>query len=188
MTDRPQYEPRWTRLVNGILVTIGFAVIVVWCARSFGRSLVFAFVINWILMAWAITLGRVLQSRSGAWDGLSIQLPASYYAIRAFEKEGRIYEHLGVRWYRRLLRPMLWSVKPALLRSHPDARETMVRATQNPEAGHLLIFVVILGITFWALVYGWWVTAVWLLLFNLLHNGYPMMSMRQLRARLDQRR
>ncbi len=138
-------------------------------------------------MAWAITLGRVLQSVSGAWDGLSIQLPASYYATRPFETGGRVYDYLGVRWYRRLLRPVLWSMNPALLRSQRDARETMIRATYNPEAGHLLIFVVIFGITWWALFSGWWATVIWLMLFNLLHNGYPMLSMRQLRARLDRR-
>jgi hypothetical protein len=61
----------------------------------------------------------------------------------------------------------------------------MIRATQNPEAGHLIIFVVIAGITVWTLVSGWWDTAAWLLLFNVLHNGYPVLSVRQLRARLD---
>jgi len=63
----------------------------------------------------------------------------------------------------------------------------MIRATQNPEAGHLVIFVVIVGITLWALASGWWDTAAWLLLFNLLHNGYPVLSVRQVRARLHRR-
>jgi hypothetical protein len=63
----------------------------------------------------------------------------------------------------------------------------MIRATRDPEAGHLIIFVVIIGIMFWALVSGWWDTVVWLLLFNLLHNGYPVLSMRQVRARLVRR-
>jgi hypothetical protein len=67
----------WMRIANVILVTIGFAAVVTWSARTFGRSMAFAFGINWILMTCAITLGRLLQSRSGAWDGLSIQLPAS---------------------------------------------------------------------------------------------------------------
>ena len=61
----------------------------------------------------------------------------------------------------------------------------MIRATQDPEAGHLVIFVVISGITVWTLVSGWWNAAGWLLLFNVLHNGYPVLSMRQFRARLD---
>ena len=178
---------RWKQRAAATLVTISFSVLVAWCIRSFGRSVVFAFVINWILMAWAIMLGRILQSAEGAWDGLSTQLPASYYATRSFEEDGRLYDYLGMRWYRRLLRPMLWSVKPTRLRSDSDARETMIRATYNPEAGHLLIFIVIIGITFWALASGWWASVAWLLFFNLLHNVYPILSMREVRARLNRR-
>src|SRR4029453_4983557 len=168
MTDRPQHDVRWTPIVSAALITISFAIIVVWSARS-GRTVGFAFGVNWILAAWAISLGRVLQSRSGAWGRVSVRLPASYYATRPFEKRGRIYDYLGVRWYQRLLRRVLWSMNPALLRSQPGARQKMIRGTQDPEAGHLVIFVVIMGITLWALLSGWWDTAAWLLLFNLLH-------------------
>ena len=43
----------------------------------------------------------------------------------------------------------------------------------------------ILGITLWPLISGWWNTVAWLLLFNVLHNAYPVWSLRQVRARLD---
>jgi len=185
MTDPPPPVSRWLQFALATLVTIGFAVIVVWLVRSYGRTVGFAFGVNWILMVWAILLGRVLESPSGAWNGLSIRLPEGYYATRPFEKRGRVYDRLGVRWYQRLFRTWLWRVSPALLRSQPGARETMVRATRDPEAGHLAIFAAIMGITLWALVAGWWGAVAWLLLFNLLHNGYPVLSMRQIRARLD---
>jgi hypothetical protein len=180
-------DARPPQRVIGTLGTLGVAIMVAWLARSYGRTLVFAFGINWILIAWAIWLSRVLESRSGAWDGVSLLLPARYYAMRPFERGGRVYDYLGVRWYRRLLRRWLWSVNPALLRSHGDARQTMIRATRSPEAGHLLIFAVIIVITLWALVSGWWDAVAWLLVFNLLHNAYPVLSLRQVRARLDRR-
>jgi hypothetical protein len=107
VTDRPQHDARWTRFVSGTLITISFAAVVVWSARSYGRTLGFGFGVNWILMAWAILLGRVLQSQSGSWDGLSLRLPACHYVTRPFEKGGRVYDYLGVRWYQRLLRPWL---------------------------------------------------------------------------------
>lgn len=187
MTDRSQHESQWAPFVSGTLITIGFAVLLIWLARTYGSTVRFAFGVNWILMVWAISLGRVLESRSGAWDGLSVRLPASYYATRSFEKGGRVYDYFGVGWYRRLLRPVLWSLNPALLRSQQDGRQTMIRATKDPEAGHVIIFVVIIGITLWALVAGWWDTAAWLLLFNVLHNLYPVLSVRQIRARLQRR-
>jgi hypothetical protein len=173
--------------VNGTLVTIGFALVLVWATQRYGRTVAFAFGINWVLIAWAIWLSRILESQSGAWDGLTVRLPAAYYAMRPFEKGGRVYDYLGVRWYQRLLRPVLWSVNPALLRSQRSARLTLIRATHDPEAGHLVIFVLIFGITLWALACAWWDTAAWLLLFNLLHNGYPVLSLRQIRARLHRR-
>jgi hypothetical protein len=61
----------------------------------------------------------------------------------------------------------------------------MIEHTKDAETGHLFILLVITGITVWALASGWWGAAGWLLLFNLLHNGYPVLSMRQLRARLN---
>jgi hypothetical protein len=170
--------------VTGTLITIVFAGVIVWGARSYGRTVGFAFGVNWILMAWAISLGRVLEFPKGRRNGLSIRLPEGYYATRSFEKGGRVYDYLGVRGYRRLFSRWLWSVKPGLLRSQPGARQALIRATRDPEAGHLIIFVAIVGITLWALARGWWDAVAWLLLFNLLHNGYPVMSMRQIRARL----
>ena len=172
-----------------MLITAGFAAGVTvglkWAMRGYGRTVVFAFVLNWMLIGWAIGLSQVLESRRGAWDGIAVRLPASWYALRPFEKSGRAYMWLGVGWYRRLLRPVLWSVKPARLRSERDGRQILLRVTRDPEAGHLVIFVVISGVTTWALVHRWWAGASWLMLFNILHNAYPVMSLRQIRARLE---
>jgi hypothetical protein len=154
---------------------VTFGVAVVWGARAYGRSIVFAFGVHWVLMMWAIMFASNVAP---------LRLPARYYVTRPFEKGGRVYDLLGVRWYRRALRPMLWSVNPGLLRSQPAARETTIERTKDAETGHLVIFFVVTALTVWALASGWWDTAGWLLLFNLLHNGYPVLSMRQLRARL----
>jgi hypothetical protein len=169
-------KPAWIRWLTGTALTVTFAVAVVWGARAYGRSVVFAFGVNWVLMMWAIIFAA---------NVVPLRLPAQYYATRPFEKAGRLYDFLGVSRYRRVLRPVLWSVSPALLRSQPASRETMIEHTKDAETGHLFIFLVITGITAWALASGWWDAAGWLLLFNLLHNGFPVLSMRQLRARLN---
>ena len=176
MADRSPYKAAWIRWLTGISLTVTCAVAVVWGARAFGRSIVFAFGINWVLMMWAIMFASSV---------VPLRLPAQYYATRPFEKAGRLYDRLGVRWYRRALRRFLWSANPTLLRSQPAARETMIERTKDAETGHLFILLIITGITVWALSSGWWDAAGWLSLFNLLHNGYPVLSMRQLRARLN---
>ncbi len=178
MAAQPQHKPAWIRWLTGIALTVGFAVAVVWGARAYGRSIVFAFGINWVLMMWAIMFAS---------NVVPLRLPLRYYATRPFEQGGRVYDLLGLRWYRRAMRPVLWSVNPANIRSQPEARETMIEGTKDAETGHLCIFLAITAITVWALASGWWDTAGWLVLFNLLHNGYPVLSMRQLRARLTRR-
>jgi hypothetical protein len=175
MADQTRHQA-WARVLTGTALIISFAVTLVWGTRAYGRSIVFAFAINWVLILWAILFASTV---------VRLRLPAQYYATRPFEKVRRVYALLGVRWYRRTLRPLLWSVNPTLLRSHPSARETMIEGTNDAETGHLFILVVITAITIWALASGWWDTAGWLLFFNLLHNGYPVLSMRQLRARLN---
>ena len=189
MTELARYRARWTPFVWATVITAGFAAGTTmglkWATRGYGRTVVFAFVLNWMLIGWAIGLSQVLESRRDAWDGIAVRLPASWYALRPFEKSGRLYKWLGVGWYRRLLRPVLWSVKPARLRSERDGRQTLLRATRDPEAGHLIIFVVIFGITIWALVRRWFDGAAWLMVFNILHNAYPVVSLRQIRARLE---
>jgi hypothetical protein len=60
----------------------------------------------------------------------------------------------------------------------------MIEGTKDAETGHLLILLLITGMAVWALASGGWDSAGWLMLFNVLHNGYPVLSMRQLRARL----
>jgi hypothetical protein len=176
MASQPRDKPTWIRTLLGIALTATFAAAVVWGARVYGRSIVFAFGVNWVLITWAIMFAS---------NVVRLRLPARYYAIRPFEKAGRVYDVLGVRWYRRALRSVLWTVNPALLRTKPSERETMIEGTKDAETGHLFIFVAITGLTVWALASGWWDAASWLLLFNLLHNGYPVLSMRQLRARLN---
>jgi hypothetical protein len=93
--------------------TIGVALLVRSSARSYGRTVAFAFGVNWILIVWAIWLGGVLESRRGAWDGISSR------------------------------------------------------------AEHLVIFVVILGITRWAFLSREWNAVASLLLFNVSHNAFP---------------
>lgn len=191
MSGRSRHDARWAPFVWATLITAGFVVGITvglkWAMRGYGRTVIFTFALNWMLIGWAIGLSQLLESRRGAWDGIAVRLPASWYELRPFEKSGRSYTWLGVGWYRRLFRPVLWSVKPARLRSERDGRQILLRATRDPEAGHLVIFVVILGITIWALVRRWWDGAAWLMLFNILHNAYPVLSLRQIRARLERR-
>src|SRR5678815_5115398 len=54
MADQPRHKAAWIRWLTGTALTVAFTVAVVWGARAWGRSIVFAFGVNWVLMVWAI--------------------------------------------------------------------------------------------------------------------------------------
>ena len=100
MSERYAQKAAWIRWLTGASLTVTFAGAVVWGARAYGRSIVFAFGVNWVLMMWAIMFAS---------NVVPLRLPAHYYATRRFERAGRVYGLLGVGWYRRALRPVLSS-------------------------------------------------------------------------------
>lgn len=167
-------------------VTIGMAALMAWSRRVFGaRSARFAFLVVWLPLAWFALLGRVLVGRP------VLRLPAQVHALRAFERDGRVYELLGVRVAKGLLRrgPLAVFAPDLHLPAEPtpatvaDLDERMRQA----EALHEILLVVTLAVVVNAATRGWWGAAGWTLLFNVLANGYPAMLQRYNRARLAQR-
>ena len=167
-------------------VTIGMAALAAWSRRAFGaRSARFAFLVVWLPLAWFALLGRALAGRP------VLRLPAQVHALRAFERDGRVYELLGVRVAKSLLRrrPLAVFAPDLHLPAEPtpatvaDLDERMRQA----EALHEILLVVTLAVVVNAATRGWWGAAGWTLLFNVLANGYPAMLQRYNRALLAQR-
>ena len=167
-------------------VTIGMAALAAWSRRAFGaRSARFAFLVVWLPLAWFALLGRALAGRP------VLRLPAQVHALRAFEREGRVYELLGVRVAKSLLRrrPLAVFAPDLHLPAEPtpatvaDLDERMRQA----EALHEILLVVTLTVVANAATRGWWGAAGWTMLFNVLANGYPAMLQRYNRALLAQR-
>jgi hypothetical protein len=174
-------------IIKRILVIASTSVVVVylvgWSAEAFGvRSPLFAFLANWLVMAWGAITGQV-------WELL---LPAGYYRLRAFESDGGVYEYLGIRWFKKLVRHGPLTVFAPTLRSKRKITElpraeliTLQREMCKTETGHLAIGLVAALMAGYALLRGWWDAAGWLLLFNILINAYPVMLQRYNRARLQ---
>ena len=167
-------------------VTIGMAALAAWSRRAFGaRSARFAFLVVWLPLAWFALLGRALAGRP------VLRLPAQVHALRAFERDGRVYELLGVRMAKSLLRrrPLAVFAPDLHLPAEPtpatvaDLDERMRQA----EALHEILLVVTLTVVANAATRGWWGAAGWTMLFNVLANGYPAMLQRYNRALLAQR-
>jgi hypothetical protein len=167
-------------LAVGATATAGAAV--VWMLESLDpRSAWFAFLAVWLPMAWLGTLSRVVRPR----------LPESYHRLRRFERDGRVYELVGVRLAKRLLRRGPLSVfNPDLHLPAERSPERVARLEQrmrDAEASHLILLLALLAVSAHAAARGWWGAAAWTLLFNVAINGYPVMLQRYNRALLTRR-
>ncbi|MEZ5269811.1 MAG: hypothetical protein R2789_15000 [Microthrixaceae bacterium] len=134
----------------------------------------------WLPMAWLGTISRLV----------TLRLPEAGSSC-AFG-DGRLYERLGVRLIKRLLRRGPFAVfNPGLHLPAGTPQRTWGPGTENaggagpshsiPVRGHVRCVRCI-----WAAA-GWWSAAGWIALFNVLVNGYPVMLQRYNRALLHQR-
>ena len=57
---------------------------------------------------------------------------------------------------------------------------------RKAETGHMLIFLVMLFFIVYALFNGWFDAVGWILLFNIIINGYPIMLQRYNRIKLQE--
>jgi hypothetical protein len=170
---------RACRLLFVAAATAVAARLLVWGARRFGaRSATFAFLVVWAPMAWLGTVSRVVQPR----------LPGSYHELRDVERDGALYEMLGVKVFKRLLRRGPLAVfNPELHLPTERSPERLARLDQkmrDAEASHGILLVATFGVAVHAAVRGWWASAGLILLFDALMNGYPVMLQRYNRALL----
>jgi hypothetical protein len=144
-------------------------------------SAAFAFVVVWVPMAWLGTVGRVVRPR----------LPSGWHELRHVERDPRLYERLGVKGVKRLLRRgPLAAFNPGLHlppERSPQHLAELEQRMKDAEASHLILLVATLGVVVNAAARGWWLAAGLTLLFDVLVNGYPVMLQRYNRARLQAR-
>lgn len=167
--------------VMGFATLVGGALLS-WGRRRFGTdSPIFSFLAVWVPMTWLGTVSRVAQPR----------LPDSYHELRDFERDGRVYELLGVRKAKQLLRRGPFAVfNPGLhlpAERTPERLAHLEQKMEDAEASHAILFVATFGVVIRAASRRRWPAAALTLIFDALFNGYPVMLQRYNRALLHRR-
>lgn len=119
-------------------------------------------------------------------------LPERYYQTRNFELSGRLYELLGIHFFKRLV-PNGDYINRINRRSDPGYRVIRNKAsllefessTRLAERCHLVSLLMVLPSTIYAVALGWNQFALLLLLPNILVHLYPVLLQRYTRARID---
>jgi hypothetical protein len=165
----------------GSAATLAAIYLILWSIDSFGWDNPFlAFLINWLMMSWVAIVGQLVN----------FVLPPGYYEIRAIERTGKLYERLGIRLFKKFVRRGPLSVFNPGLR-FPKERTTpalhhLEREMRKAETAHVFIFVLVLIFSGYALIKGGPAAMGWMLGFNILINGYPVMLQRYNRIKLQE--
>jgi len=162
------------------IATIFAGYLIFWSLDAFGfRSPIFAFLVNWLAMSWVAFAGQAIN----------FSFPSGYYDIRAFEGTGQLYERLGIRLFKCLVRRGPLSIFSPTLRFPEEKTVTALlhldHEMRKAETGHVLIFILILLFAGYALFRGWLDALAWLMAFNLIINLYPIMLQRYNRIKLQ---
>jgi len=163
------------------VATIAAIFLIIWSLDAFGfRSPIFAFLVNWLAMSWVAFVGQAVN----------FAFPSSYHDIQAFEGSGQVYERLGIRLFKKLVRRGPLSIFSRTLRFPKVKTVSALRyldsEMRKAESGHVIIFMLMLAFIAYALLSGWFDAAGWMLLFNVIINGYPIMLQRYNRIKLQE--
>ncbi len=118
---------------------------------------------------------------------LKPKLASSYYNTKKWEKEGMIYQFLGVSFFRKILVWIGWeklSKKANPVKKNIDSLLHLEYGTRQSEFGHLIIFFIVLAINIFVAIKFGFVKSLWLLILNLILNFYPIIVQRYNRPRL----
>ncbi len=115
-------------------------------------------------------------------------LPKLYYEVRNPEFLNFIYDIMGVRYFRVMLMIAFWGRKKNRLKYFDGTKkglENFIFQTKQSEFGHLSAFVSIIIISVVLLFHEYYQLVVFLTIFNVIGNFYPIILQRKHRIRIE---
>jgi len=163
-------------LVLIAITTIGAMVALVRYIRMDGFS--FAWILNFMLMLFVGLFTPALKS----------QLSSSYFNEKDWEQRGKIYERLGVNFFRKLLVWIGWEKvirKAYPLEKNTGALVNLHYQTKKSELDHLIILIIALGFQIFVTVKFGFMKSMSLLILNVILHVYPIFLQRYNRPRIQ---
>lgn len=141
------------------------------------ESASFAVALNFVLMLCMLLFTDALKS----------PLASAYYDEKPWERKGKLYESLGIHFFRKILVWIGWeklNKKAKPVEKNVKALAHLHLETKKSEFNHLVILFIVLGFNvFVAFKFGP-IKSLWLLATNVLLNLYPILLQRYNRPRI----
>ena len=142
------------------------------------KGFAFAWALNFLLMACVLAFTETLKS----------PLSSPYYNDKAWEQKGKLYESLGINFFRKLLVWIGWeslNKKSNPVEKNAKALVHLHYRTKQSELGHVIIFTIVIGLNIFVAFKIGILQSLWLLLLNIVLNLYPVLLQRYNRPRID---
>ena len=115
-------------------------------------------------------------------------LPASYYSIKYPELLNKMYQILGVHYFRKVLMVVFWGQKKNRAKYFDGSKgglQNLIYQTKQSEFGHLGASIAIAGLSILLLAKGYWLIFGFMTLINIIGNIYPVILQRKHRLRIE---
>ena len=168
--------PRILRLILIVFATIALTYGLVLYVGV--RGFLFAWTLNMMLMMCVFLFTETLKSG----------FLSTYYYEKTWEVKGKVYENLGINYFRKLLVLLGWekfNKKSNPVNNSTEALLHLHYRTMQSELGHIIILFIVLGFSMYVAFKFGIVASLWLLTLNILMNLYPIFLQRYNRPRLN---
>lgn len=157
-----------------IIVTIAMIYALIYYVGM--QGFLFAWIPNLMLMMCAFHFTETLKS----------QFTSTYYKEKKWENRGKVYELLGINFFRKLLLWIGWeklNKKANPIEKNTKSLSHLLYRTKQSELGHIIIFIIVLGFTMFVALEHGIRESLWLLVLNILLNLFPIFLQRYNRPR-----
>ena len=142
------------------------------------QGFLFAWTLNFMLMAGTFAFTETLKS----------PFASPYYNEKAWERRGKTYESFGIHFFRKVLVWTGWeklNKKANPIEKNTKALLHLHYKTKQSEFGHILILIIVLGVTIYVAFAFGILQSLWLLALNIVLNLYPILLQRYNRPRIE---
>ena len=160
-----------------VLMTTGGVILFILFQFISMSSLPYCIILNLLLIIWMSIVETLLIP----------ELKSSYFNSHPIEMKGKIYKYIGVHYFRKLLVLIGWEKsrkKENPIRKSLILLEYYEYRTRTSEFGHTIIAIIILFISIYVCIAYSYNDIVWLTVFNIFLNIYPITVQRYNRPRV----
>jgi hypothetical protein len=166
---------------------IAILIFIISIAISLTYGLIYYIKMHEFLFAWMLNL-VLMMCVYGFTETLKSSLKSSYFNEKNWELRGKLYEQLGINFFRKILVWVGWeklNKKSNPIEKHTKSLIHLYYRTKQSELGHIIIMVIVLGFNIFVAIKFGFVKSSWLLVLNILLNLYPIFLQRYNRPRLE---